>query len=262
MPRKPIHLEATGGKGPRQRIWEYLRRYSAGATFERISREANVDDRTLDGYLKCMVKGITWPEGSSLAAVGVETEHGSNYAFCVVNVDNVTQQTCDEMVIKAASLFGGALAENGQMSRLCVTIKHDEERARVFIPLDLARQIGTELIDSVSISIASKRDLVMRCDWNDIDRLVQSVATKQKAAAKAAEPEAMNVVYTPPQAEPAKAQPADADPRPVLVRYFLTDGSHLLAAESMEAGDYYVLTDDGGRFHRLKKTAVQRVVRP
>jgi hypothetical protein len=165
------------------------------------------------------------------------------------------------MVMKAAALFGGAMADSGHISRLCLTLKYGEDRARVFIPLDLARQIGTELQDSVTISIGCKRDLVMRCDWGDIDRMIAKHGRAEQAAA-AGEPMAINVAYVP---EALKKEPPEAKPRadrPTLVRYVLKSGAQLFAAEALEAGEYIALTDDSGRFHRLKKTEIERVDRP
>jgi hypothetical protein len=230
---------------------------------EKFETMAGVDMRdpgVLNEYMKCMVKHIAWPEGMTLSSVGIEAEHGANYAFCVVNVEKVLQCSCDEMVLKAAALFGGALADSGHISRLCLTLKHGEERARVFIPLDLARQIGTELQDSVTISIASKRDLIMRCDWGDLDRMIATQAKKQTSPDT--EPQAINVAYVPEALKKDPPEPEAPAARPTLVRYILKSGASLYAAEAIEAGDFVALTDDSGRFHRLKKSDIERTVRP
>jgi hypothetical protein len=57
MSRKPIHLERTGGKGPRQKIWEVIRRKRDGFLKHDIAFATNLDDATVRSYLQSLLKG-------------------------------------------------------------------------------------------------------------------------------------------------------------------------------------------------------------
>lgn len=63
MARKPVHIERSGGKGPRQRIWEQVRRTRTNITYAALSRATKIEMlpvseyvRALSraGYVKCM----------------------------------------------------------------------------------------------------------------------------------------------------------------------------------------------------------------
>lgn len=57
MPRKPIS-SYTGGKGPRQKIWEAIRAQGKEAEWEkyRIARIADINDQTVATYLQSLAK--------------------------------------------------------------------------------------------------------------------------------------------------------------------------------------------------------------
>ncbi|AOJ11958.1 hypothetical protein [Burkholderia mayonis] len=57
MPRKPAHLELTGGKGPRQRAWEAIRRQSDDFTAHAIVRTSTLDRQTVQCYLQALELG-------------------------------------------------------------------------------------------------------------------------------------------------------------------------------------------------------------
>ena len=56
MPRKPAHLELAGGKGPRQRIWEIIRRFNKSAFGLAEITPGGVDISTARTYVNCLVK--------------------------------------------------------------------------------------------------------------------------------------------------------------------------------------------------------------
>jgi hypothetical protein len=210
----------------------------------------------ISAYLNGVVKGVSWPEGVELASAGAVQERGGNCAYCVVNAGGLSPKVCDELVIKAAALFGCALAEKGRLQRLCLTILRGGERARIFIPLDIALKIGTELDTAVTISLALKMELLTRCNLEGVERLL-----RLERKTPPSEPAALEASYAP-ESTPATVPAPGAKPRPVLVRYYLQDGSVVLAAESVEAGGAIGLTDDSGVFMRVKKSDLLRVVRP
>ena len=60
MPRKPVHLERAGGKGPRQRIWEAIRARSLKAQpilAKVLVKALEIDPRTCNGYLAALQAG-------------------------------------------------------------------------------------------------------------------------------------------------------------------------------------------------------------
>ncbi|KWF85011.1 hypothetical protein WL94_20305 [Burkholderia cepacia] len=57
MPRKPAHLELTGGKGPRQRIWEAIRSQRDDFTPYSVVRAADIDKATVHTYLQVLERG-------------------------------------------------------------------------------------------------------------------------------------------------------------------------------------------------------------
>lgn len=54
MPRKPAHLEMTGGRGPRQRIWEVIRKHPADFTAFVIEKAAIIDASTIRTYVQAL----------------------------------------------------------------------------------------------------------------------------------------------------------------------------------------------------------------
>lgn len=65
MPRKPAHLELAGGKGPRQRIWEGIRRlasasdaaFTEGDIWDATeSAERDIETGMIRDYRRCLVK--------------------------------------------------------------------------------------------------------------------------------------------------------------------------------------------------------------
>ena len=57
MPRKPAHLELTGGKGPRQRIWEAIRQQRDDFTPYSVVRASDIDKATVHTYLQIRERG-------------------------------------------------------------------------------------------------------------------------------------------------------------------------------------------------------------
>ncbi|KIP19005.1 iclR helix-turn-helix domain protein [Burkholderia sp. MSHR3999] len=57
MPRKPAHLELTGGKGPRQRVWEAIRSQADDFTAHAVVRASNIDKPTAQTYLQALERG-------------------------------------------------------------------------------------------------------------------------------------------------------------------------------------------------------------
>ena len=57
MARKPAHLELTGGKGPRQRVWEAIRSQRDDFTPHCIVRAADIDKATVQTYLQSLERG-------------------------------------------------------------------------------------------------------------------------------------------------------------------------------------------------------------
>ncbi|MCA8016187.1 hypothetical protein [Burkholderia vietnamiensis] len=57
MARKPAHLERTGGKGPRQRMWEVIRSQRDDFTPYSIVRTADIDKATVHTYLQSLQRG-------------------------------------------------------------------------------------------------------------------------------------------------------------------------------------------------------------
>lgn len=56
MSRKPAHLERTGGKGARQRIWEALRASNGSTTYAELSRVSKVDIQPLTEYMRALAR--------------------------------------------------------------------------------------------------------------------------------------------------------------------------------------------------------------
>lgn len=60
MSRRPAHLEMTGGKSPRQRVWEAIRAWAEredGFTTTDLSRASKVAVSLISEYLKALVAG-------------------------------------------------------------------------------------------------------------------------------------------------------------------------------------------------------------
>lgn len=57
MARKPAHLELAGGRGPRQRIWEFIRRNAVDFTTWDIEKATKVDLYTIRTYLQVLARG-------------------------------------------------------------------------------------------------------------------------------------------------------------------------------------------------------------
>lgn len=57
MARKPVHLEMTGGKTPRQRAWEAIRKCRDSFTPVDIARHGHVTDDIVRDYLQALVLG-------------------------------------------------------------------------------------------------------------------------------------------------------------------------------------------------------------
>ncbi|MDR2172656.1 MAG: hypothetical protein LBE32_00350 [Burkholderiales bacterium] len=55
--RKPVHLERTGGKSPRQRIWEALKRKRESVSIIAIAADADIDRGTVRNYVKALALG-------------------------------------------------------------------------------------------------------------------------------------------------------------------------------------------------------------
>lgn len=57
MARKPAHIELAGGKGPRQRVWETIRRQREDFCAHTIVRLADLDKGTVQTYLQALERG-------------------------------------------------------------------------------------------------------------------------------------------------------------------------------------------------------------
>ncbi|PVX80024.1 hypothetical protein [Paraburkholderia unamae] len=57
MARKPAHLELIGGRGPRQRIWEAIRKRRDGFEVTDIERATKADRYTIYTYVQGLAKG-------------------------------------------------------------------------------------------------------------------------------------------------------------------------------------------------------------
>ncbi|WP_035061224.1 hypothetical protein [Andreprevotia chitinilytica] len=53
--RKPVHLERPGGKGPRQRLWEQMRKLRE-FTMDDLSFKTNIDGESIRKYIQGLVK--------------------------------------------------------------------------------------------------------------------------------------------------------------------------------------------------------------
>lgn len=67
MARKPAHLEMAGGRGPRQRIWEVIRKNPADFTVAVIEKAAMIDIPTVRTYVQALERaGFVEPTGERL----------------------------------------------------------------------------------------------------------------------------------------------------------------------------------------------------
>lgn len=57
MARKPAHLEMTGGRGPRQRIWEVIRKQAKDFTVMGIEKATIIDLYTIRTYVQTLERG-------------------------------------------------------------------------------------------------------------------------------------------------------------------------------------------------------------
>ncbi|KDB09487.1 hypothetical protein LIG30_1459 [Burkholderia sp. lig30] len=57
MARKPAHLEQNGGKGPRQRAWEAIRRQRNDFTTDSVVKTSKVDKAAVQTYLQSLARG-------------------------------------------------------------------------------------------------------------------------------------------------------------------------------------------------------------
>lgn len=57
MARKPMHLEMAGGKSPRQRIWEAMRKLRESFDGDVICRSAKVSEAMVRDYVRCLLAG-------------------------------------------------------------------------------------------------------------------------------------------------------------------------------------------------------------
>jgi hypothetical protein len=55
--RKPAQMELIGGKPPRQRVWEQIRKFKMKFKVYDIARSSEVDDETVKTYVQSLVKG-------------------------------------------------------------------------------------------------------------------------------------------------------------------------------------------------------------
>ena len=57
MARKPAHIEMAGGRGPRQRIWEVIRRQAKDFTSPGIEKATRIDTATIRTYVRALESG-------------------------------------------------------------------------------------------------------------------------------------------------------------------------------------------------------------
>ncbi len=57
MARKPAHLEMAGGRGPRQRVWEFIRKHSRDFTVPAIEKATVIDVLTIRSYVQSLERG-------------------------------------------------------------------------------------------------------------------------------------------------------------------------------------------------------------
>jgi len=55
--RKPAQMELIGGKPPRQRVWEQIRKFKLKFRIYDVARAANVDDETVKTYIQSLMAG-------------------------------------------------------------------------------------------------------------------------------------------------------------------------------------------------------------
>jgi hypothetical protein len=67
MTRKPVNAELIGGKSPRQRVWEIIRKRRAGFTQDDLKKESKVQDTIVRDYVRSLLNG------GFISAVSVET---------------------------------------------------------------------------------------------------------------------------------------------------------------------------------------------
>lgn len=55
--RKPAQMELIGGKPPRQRVWEQIRKFKLQFRVYEVARSAGVDYETTKTYVQCLIAG-------------------------------------------------------------------------------------------------------------------------------------------------------------------------------------------------------------
>ncbi|WP_374499129.1 hypothetical protein [Zoogloea sp.] len=81
MSRKPVHLEMVGGKGPRQRVWEAIRRHlltTSPFTTADLSRAAKVEMGIVTEYVKCL------RAAGYIASEGAEARTGKSVRYSAI----------------------------------------------------------------------------------------------------------------------------------------------------------------------------------
>lgn len=74
MARKPAQLELAGGRGPRQRIWEVIRKHRQDFTGYDIEKATRVDTATIRTYVQVLERG-GFIEQTSARVAFTERQH-------------------------------------------------------------------------------------------------------------------------------------------------------------------------------------------
>lgn len=136
MPRKPIHLELTGGKSQRQRVWENIRRFSHETPFDLSDvTPGDVPRATARSYLKGLEQaGYIAADGAGKSArytllrdAGIESPRVRK------NGDEVTQGNGNE------ALWGAMLALRTFNSRVLASMSGVKESTTKTYCMALAR---------------------------------------------------------------------------------------------------------------------------
>ena len=88
MARKPAHLELKGGRGPRQQIWEVIRRQREDFTRTSIEKATRVDLATITSFLQSLDRA-GYIEPTSEPARFIERKHYRLVQDCGVEAPRI-----------------------------------------------------------------------------------------------------------------------------------------------------------------------------
>ena len=207
------------------------------------------DIKVLNQYLQSEADALRWPSAILKKEAGAQKDNGRVFAYCVMTVESLDRLDAALLVLKAAVIFGNAACANAHLDRACATVKTPRGIGRLFIPVELLGRIGGDIDGGANVSQDLRKELCAKCDWKDLDRLVDGEPAVQPVAQPAAQPA-------------AEAKPKAGAPREMLAEVVLKDGRRIRCAATAETGDAYAISDDTGRFIRLRKADVEGIVWP